>query len=364
MQSCLGWAYSGPMSTSAPSADQFVPAEMTAVAAEHSGGPEVLQPVTRPVPEPGPGQLLVRTRATGVNFIETYQRSGVYPVEYPFIPGAEAAGEIVAVGPGVGDDDAAGAGSERGVTAALPGKVGQRVVTAQAQAAYAEYHLVDAAHAVLIPEEITDQQAAALALQGMTAHYLLRSTYPVASGETILFHAGAGGVGGLAIQLAKQLGARVITTVSTDEKEQIAAAHGADHVLRYEGFAEQVRELTDDAGVDVVYDSVGRDTFEDSLRTLRPRGTAVLFGGASGQVPPFDLQRLNALGALYVTRPTLNPYIHTREELTWRMGELFDAVAAGRLRLSVDQTFPLKEAKAAHEYLEARRTRGKVLLLP
>ena len=365
MQSCLGRAYSGPMSTSAPSAEQSVSTEMTAVAAEHSGGPEVLQPVTRPVPEPGPGQLLVRTRATGVNFIETYQRSGVYPVDYPFIPGAEAAGEIVAVGPGVGDDDAAGAGSEGGAAAALPGKVGQRVVTAQAQAAYAEYHLVDAAHAVLIPEEITDQQAAALALQGMTAHYLLRSTYPVASGETILFHAGAGGVGGLAIQLAKQLGARVITTVSTDAKAELSAAAGAHEVLRYRpDLVPQVRRLTDGEGVAAVYDGVGAATFDQSLECVRVRGTLALFGAASGPVPPVDPQRLNAAGSIFLTRPTLAHHIANRAELEWRAGDVLGAIARGGLAVRIGARYPLERASQAHADLEARRTTGSIVLLP
>ena len=328
-----------------------LPTTMTAVSLPHTGGPEILTTDQVPVPPLQSGELLVRSLATGVNFIETYQRSGVYPVEFPMIPGSEAAGEVVATGP---ETDARSLGVQPG----------QLVVTTQARGTYAEYFVVRAEHAVALPDDIRPEQAAALALQGMTAHYLLRSTYPVRQGETILFHAGAGGVGGLAIQLAKSLGATVITTVSTDEKERIAREHGADHVLRYEGFAEQVRELTDGAGVDVAYDSVGRDTFDDSLSIVRPRGMAVLFGGASGQVPPMDLQRLNALGSLYVTRPTLNAYIATRDELTWRLGDLFTALSSGALQVTIDQTFPLAEASAAHRHLEARRTRGKVLLIP
>ncbi|WP_373689284.1 quinone oxidoreductase family protein [Rothia santali] len=323
------------------------PQSMTAVQAPAAGGPDVLEAREVPVPRPGRGQVLVRTEAVGVNFIETYQRSGVYDVEYPFTPGAEAVGVVEELGEGVAELS-----------------VGDRVVTAQASAAYAEHFLVDAARAVRAPEGLDPRTLACLPLQGVTAHYLVRSTYEVSRGETVLFHAGAGGVGGLAIQLLKGLGATVIATVSTDEKERIARGHGADHVLRYEGFGARVREITEGRGVDVVYDSVGKDTFEESLGTLRPRGMAVLFGGASGQVPPFDLQRLNALGSLYVTRPSIGAYLRTRDELEWRMRELFDAVAEGRLKVSLDTEFPLAEAARAHRYLEDRRTRGKVLLIP
>jgi NADPH:quinone reductase len=323
------------------------PQSMTAVRASAAGGPEVLEASEVPVPRPGPGQVLVRTEAAGVNFIETYQRSGVYDVEFPFTPGGEAVGVVEELG--------------EGVDSLAPG---DRVATSQASATYAQYFVVDAARAVRAPEGIDAKILACLPLQGVTAHYLVRSTYEVSEGDTVLFHAGAGGVGGLAVQLLKAIGARVITTVSTDEKERIAREHGADHVLRYEGFGERVREITEGRGVDVVYDSVGKDTFEESLGTLRPRGMMVLFGGSSGQVPPFDLQRLNALGSLYVTRPSMGAYLRSREELEWRMGELFDAVAAGRLTVSLDQEFPLAEAGKAHAYLEDRRTRGKVLLVP
>lgn len=323
------------------------PQQMAAARAERAGGPEVLAPQQLPVPEPGPGQLLVRTEAVGVNFIETYQRAGVYPVDFPFVPGAEATGTVVARG--------------EGAEGAEPG---ERVLTLQGTATYAEYFLVPAEAAVRVPEGISAQTAAALPLQGVTAHYLTRSTYPVTAQDTVLLHAGAGGVGGLALQILRRLGATTITTVSTPEKAEIARGHGADHVIGYEGFREQVLELTAGRGVDVVYDSVGRETFEQSLRCLRPRGTAVLFGGASGQVPPFDLQQLNALGSLYVTRPSVGAYVQTREELQWRLQELFDGIAAGELQVSVDQVFPLDQAARAHQYLEDRRTRGKVLLVP
>lgn len=324
-----------------------IPESMTVVVAPAAGDADVFEERQVPVPEPSSTQLLVRTEATGVNFIETYQRSGVYDVPHPFTPGSEAVGVVVAAGPG-----------------ATHSQVGDRIVTSQATATYAEYFLVDDAKAIGIPEGIDPEQAACLPLQGVTAHYLVRSTYPVSASDTVLFHAGAGGVGGLAIQLIKNLGARVIATVSSDEKEKIALGHGADHVVRYQDFAERVRDLTDGRGVDVVYDSVGKDTFEESLKTLRPRGMAVLFGGASGQVPPFDLQRLNSMGSLFVTRPSIGAYAQDRSELEWRMTELFDDVLAGRLSVSLDTTFPLADAAQAHRYLEERRTRGKVLLVP
>lgn len=320
---------------------------MTAVHLEATGTPDVLVPTQLPLPTPGPTQVLVKTRAVGVNFIETYQRAGVYPVPLPFVPGTEAAGEVVAVGSDV-----------------THFSVGDRLTTANAAATYAEYFLVDQELAVQVPENISWEEAAALPLQGMTAHYLINSTFRVEPGHSVLIHAGAGGVGGIAIQLLKARGARVFTTVSSDEKATIATAHGADHVLRYGGFAESIKDLTDGAGLDVVYDGVGKNTFEQSLTVLKTRGMAVLFGGASGQVPPFDLQRLNGLGSLFVTRPTLAHYSQDRQEMSWRMGELFDAIKSGNLKLTVDQTFPLEQAAEAHTYLKARKTRGKVLLLP
>lgn len=324
-----------------------IPRNMSAMAAARSGGPEVLQKSNVPVPEPTSTQLLVRAEATGVNFIETYQRSGVYDVEYPFVPGGEAVGVVVAAG-----------------SSTTHARVGDRIATSLAQRTYAEYFVVEDDRAVTLPEGIDPRDAACLPLQGVTAHYLVRSTYPVSASDTVLFHAGAGGVGGLAIQMMKNLGARVIATVSTDEKERIARAHGADHVLRYDGFGAAVDEITEGRGVDVVYDSVGLATFEESLSTLKPRGMAVLFGGSSGQVPPFDLQRLNSMGSLYVTRPSMAAYLQDRRELEYRMGELFDDVLAGRLKVTLDTTFELGSADEAHRYLEDRKTRGKVLLIP
>ncbi|MDO4898628.1 MAG: quinone oxidoreductase [Rothia sp. (in: high G+C Gram-positive bacteria)] len=320
---------------------------MKAAQLSHTGAPAVLTAQEVALPTPEPTEVLVKTQAVGVNFIETYQRAGIYPVSLPFIPGTESAGEIVAVGNQV-----------------TRFTVGDRITTANANATYAEFFTVDQDLAVTVPASISWQDAAALPLQGMTAHYLINSTFTVTAGMDVLLHAGAGGVGGIAIQLLKARGARVFTTASTDEKAAIAKSHGADHVLLYEGFAQAVRELTDGTGVDVAYDGVGKDTFSDSLKTLKTRGMAVLFGGASGQVPPFDLQQLNALGSLFVTRPTLAHYSQNHEEISWRMGELFAAIESGNLKLSIDQAFPLSQAADAHTHLEARRTRGKVLLLP
>ena len=318
-----------------------------AIVVPSPGGPEILRWEDVDLPEPGPNQLLVRVGAVGVNFIDTYQRSGVYPMKYPFIPGSEFAGTVVAAGLQV-----------RGFAE------GDRVATAEGGGAYAEYALLDADKALHVPHGVSDETAAALPLQGMTAHYLVNSTFPVQAGQTVLTHAGAGGVGLLLTQLLKAKGATVITTVSTDEKEQLARAAGADHVLRYEGFAEQVRELTGGAGVDVVYDGVGKATFDGSLDSLRARGMMVLFGGASGQVPPFDIQRLNALGSLFLTRPTIRDYLLTPEERRWRADELFGAVADGTLDVRIGQTYPLAEAAQAHRDLEGRRTTGKVVLIP
>lgn len=318
-----------------------------AIVVPSPGGPEILRWEDVDLPEPGPNQLLVRVGAVGVNFIDTYQRSGVYPMKYPFIPGSEFAGTVVAAGLQV-----------RGFAE------GDRVATAEGGGAYAEYALLDADKALHVPHGVSDETAAALPLQGMTAHYLVNSTFPVQAGQTVLTHAGAGGVGLLLTQLLKAKGATVITTVSTDEKEQLARGAGADHVLRYEGFAEQVRELTGGAGVDVVYDGVGKATFDGSLESLRARGMMVLFGGASGQVPPFDIQRLNALGSLFLTRPTIRDYLLTPEERRWRADELFGAVADGTLDVRIGQTYPLAEAAQAHRDLEGRRTTGKVVLIP
>ncbi|MDO4919518.1 quinone oxidoreductase [Kocuria sp.] len=320
---------------------------MQTVTAAQAGGPEVLRPDEREVPAPGPHEAMVRTVATGVNFIETYQRSGVYPVDYPFTPGAEGCGEVVAVG--------------EEVTGMAPG---QLVATAEASRTYAEYFTVDAAKLLPVPPGMDPWIAAALPLQGLTAHYLVRSTVALGPGDTAVVTAASGGVGGLVVQLARRAGATVVALTSTPEKAETARGLGADHVLGYDGFAARVRELTDGAGADVVYDSVGAATFDESLAATSVRGTTVLFGGSSGQVPPFDLQRLNSSGALYVTRPSLAYYLRDAEERRWRWRELTDAVADGALTVRVGGTYPLAEASAAHRDLESRATQGKLLLVP
>ncbi|MFC7850242.1 quinone oxidoreductase family protein [Arthrobacter sp. NPDC057388] len=318
-----------------------------AIVARQPGGPEVLDLTEIDRPAPGPGQLLVKVAATGVNFIETYQRSGTYKVAYPFTPGSEAAGVVEEIGEGVEDYT-----------------VGSRVATAEGAACYAGYIVLDAAKALPVPDAVDDQTAAALPLQGMTAHYLINSSFRVEPGHSVLVHAGAGGVGLLLIQLLKARGARVITTVSTDEKESLARGAGADEVLRYDGFADAVRDLTHGAGVNVVYDGVGKDTFDGSLASLRTRGSLVLFGAASGPVPPMDPQRLNAGGSLTLTRPSLAHFLGNPQERLWRSTEIFGAAADGSLKVRIGATYPLAEARRAHEDLEGRRTTGKVLLLP
>ncbi len=324
---------------------------MRAIQAGRAGGPDVLEPADLPEPSPGPGEVLVRTAAAGVNFIDTYRRGGVYPMPFPHIPGSEGAGVVTTVGDGVTD-----------LT------VGDRVAWADSPDSYAEFVRVKAARAIPVPEGVSLDVAAALPLQGLTAHYLATSTYPVQAGDTILVHAGAGGVGLLLTQLATARGARVITTVSTAEKERLSRAAGAAEVIRYDLLKDltaelpgRVRELAG-GGLPVVYDGVGRSTFDASLACLRPRGLMVLFGASSGPVPPFDLQRLNAGGSLYVTRPTLGHYISTTEELRGRAGELFAAVLAGTLQVRIGARFPLAEARGAHEALEGRATTGKVIL--
>ncbi|MBG0739364.1 quinone oxidoreductase [Paeniglutamicibacter antarcticus] len=318
-----------------------------AIVAQESGGPEVLGLAEVEQPTPGPGQLLIKVAAVGVNFIDTYQRSGLYKVPFPLTPGSEAAGTVASVGDGVTDF-----------------AVGQRVSTCEASGTYAEFVVVDAAKALPVPDGVPDDIAAALPLQGMTAHYLMNSSFRVEPGQTVLTHAGAGGVGLLLTQLLKARGARVITTVSTDAKEQLAREAGADEVLRYEGFSDRVRELTDGAGVDVVFDGVGKDTFDGSLSALRVRGMLVLFGGASGPVPPFDLQRLNAGGSLSVTRPTLGDFLRNPQERRWRASEVFGAAADGTLKVRIGARYPLAEAARAHSDLAGRKTTGKVLLMP
>lgn len=318
-----------------------------AIVARQPGGPEVLDFTEIDRPVPGPGQLLVKVAATGVNFIDTYQRSGTYKVAYPFTPGSEAAGVVEEVGAGVEDYT-----------------VGSRVATAEGTACYAGYIVLDSAKALPVPDGVDDHTAAALPLQGMTAHYLINSSFRVEPGHNVLVHAGAGGVGLLLIQLLKARGARVITTVSTDEKESLARGAGADEVLRYDGFLDAVRDLTHGAGVNVAYDGVGKDTFDDSLASLRTRGSLVLFGAASGPVPPVDPQRLNAGGSLTLTRPSLAHFLGNPQERLWRSTEIFGAAADGSLNVRVGATYPLAEARRAHEDLEGRRTTGKVLLVP
>lgn len=325
---------------------------MRAVRALRRGGPEVLDWVESPDPRPGPGELLVRLHAAGVNFIDTYRRSGVYPTPFPHIPGTEGAGTVMEAG--------------SGVDSFAPG---DRVAWCDAPGSYAQLVVVPADRALRVPADVELDVAAALPLQGMTAHYLVRSTHAVTADNTVLITAGAGGVGRLAIQLAKAQGATVIATVGSAAKEQVARAAGADHVVVLESLPSP-KELTAavralaPGGVDVSYDGIGRDTFDATLACVRPRGLQVLFGGASGQVPPFDLQRLNAAGSLYVTRPTLAHYIGSPAELNWRATELFDAVARGSLDVQIGLRTSLAEAGAAHAALESRRTTGKVLLVP
>lgn len=318
-----------------------------AIIASRPGGPEVLEYTSVEPPVPGPGQLLVKVGAVGVNFIDTYKRSGAYKVDYPFTPGSEMAGTVEAVGDGV-----------TGVA------VGDRVATAEGNACYAGYTLLDEDKALPVPEGLDDRTAAALPLQGMTAHYLMNSTFRVEPGQTVLVHAGAGGVGLLLTQLLKSRGARVITTVSTDEKEALSREAGADHILRYEGFAAQARELTNGTGVDAVFDGVGKTTFDDSLASLRIRGTLVLFGAASGPVPPLDPQRLNAAGGIYLTRPSLGHYLLNATERRWRSKEIFDAAADGSLKVRIGGEYPLSATAEAHTALEGRQTTGKLILIP
>jgi len=326
---------------------------MRAVVAQRPGGPEVLDLVELPDPHPGPDEVVVRVAVAGVNFIDTYRRSGVYRMTYPHIVGSEGAGEVIAVGSEVDDI-----------------RVGQRVCWSSAPGSYAELAVVKASEAVVVPSAVDDETAAALAMQGITAHYLTASTVPLEPGDDVLLTAAAGGVGLLATQLATLRGARVIGTVGSPEKEELAREAGAAEVIRYRELADLthdlpplVRGLTGGAGVRVAYDSVGRDTFESSLASVRPRGTLVLFGGSSGQVPPFDLQRLNAAGSLYVTRPSIGAYTRTREELVWRADELFGLVAGGELHVRIGARFPLGAAADAHRAIESRTTTGKVLLV-
>ena len=321
---------------------------MRAIVVNELGGPEVLEIAEVDEPRPLPGELLVETAAVGVNFIEIYQRSGVYKMPTPFTPGAEAAGTVLEVG--------------EGVTGFAPG---DRIATAGAQrGTYAERFVVHQDQATHVPDSIELEVAAALPLQGCTAHYLATSAAQPQPGDTVLVHAGAGGVGLLLTQLLADRGVRVLTTASTEVKRQLSLEAGASRSFSYEGFGEQAREFTDGEGVAVVYDGVGRDTFDESLGALRVRGEMVLFGGSSGQVPPFDLQRLNAGGSLSITRPSLGHFMRTPAERAWRYRELFEAVEASTLSTSVGGRFALADAAEAHRALAGRGTTGKLVLVP
>jgi NADPH2:quinone reductase len=322
---------------------------MRAIRIHEYGGPDVLRYEEVALPEPGAGEARVKIDAVGINYIDVYQRKGQYPDPLPVIPGREAAGVVDAVGPGVSD--------------LTPGT---RVVYAMHVGAYAEYAVVPARRLVPIPDAIDVRLAAAVMLQGLTAHYLTHSTYPLQPGDTTLIHAAAGGVGLLLIQMAKRRGARVIGTVSTEEKAHLAREAGADEVILYTqaDFEAETKRLTNDQGVNVVYDSVGQDTFDKSLNCLSPRGYMVLYGQSSGPVPPFNPQLLSAKGSVYLTRPNLMHYTLDRAELLKRAGDLFEWIAAGTLTVRIDATFPLAEAAVAHCRLEERKTKGKVLLIP
>ena len=322
-----------------------------AIRIHRTGGPDEMRWEDVEIGAPGPGEIRIRHEAVGLNYIDVYFRTGLYPApSLPFSPGMEGAGVVEAVGEGVGSV-----------------AVGDRVAyAAPPVGSYAEERLMPAGKVVKVPAGIDSQQAAAMMLQGMTVEYLLRRTYPVRSGETILFHAAAGGVGLIACQWAKHLGATVIGTVGSDEKAALARAHGCDHPIVYtrESFTERVRDLTGGAGVPVVYDAVGRDTFEGSLDCLAPRGTLVSFGQSSGKIDPFDVGVLSAKGSLYLTRPTLMTYTASRKDLEASAEALFDVVGRGAVRIAVNQTFPLAEAAAAHRALESRRTTGSTILMP
>lgn len=323
---------------------------MHAIEVTETGGPEVLTYVEKPQPVPGPGEVLIKAEAIGVNFLDTYLRSGQYPREVPFIVGNEACGTVEAVG-----DD----------VAAL--QVGDQVVTAQANGAYAEFCLAPADYCAYVPDGVGSDVAAAALLKGMTAHYLINSTYPVQQGDAVLVHAGAGGVGLILTQWATSMAARVITTVSTPEKAEMSRQAGAVEVLDYpddpQGFGAKIKELTD-GGVAVVYDGVGKATFDASLASLAVRGTLALFGASSGPVPPFDPQRLNAAGSLFLTRPTLVHHTRTPDEFAWRAGELLDAIANGTITVTVSERYRLADAEQAHRDLQDRKTVGSVVLAP
>ena len=321
---------------------------MKAIQVKRVGGPEVLELVDLGVPEAKGAEAVVKVVAAGVNFIDVYYREGRYKAVMPFVPGQEAAGDVIAVGPDVTNV-----------------KVGDRVAYTMVLGSYAEYAIVAADRLVKIPAGISYEQAASAMLQGMTAHYSSHDTYPLKKGETALLHAVAGGVGLLLVQMAHAIGARVIGTVSTQDKAKLALEAGADDVILYTqtDFEVETRRLTGGKGVDVVYDSVGKTTFEKGLNILRPRGYMVLLGGSSGIVPPFDLIQLSQKGSLYVTRPSLTHYVATRKDLEMRAGAVLDMIGTGKLKLRIAHTYPLKDAAQAHRDLEGRRTTGKLLLL-
>ena len=322
---------------------------MKAIQVKQPGGPEALEFGELPVPEPKASEAVVKLAASGVNFIDVYQREGRYKVPLPFVLGQEGAGVVTAIG-----------GDVKSV------KKGDRVAWTGVLGGYAEYAAVPADRLVAIPAGVTDSQAAAAMLQGMTAHYLCHDTYPLKRGETALVHAAAGGVGLLLVQMAHDIGARVLATVSTEEKAKLAREAGADEIIFYtkSDFEAETKRLTNGQGVHVVYDSVGKTTFEKGLNVLRPRGFMVLFGGSSGAVPPFDLIALSQKGSLYVTRPTLGHYIATREELMARSSAIFGMITSGKLKLRIEHTYALGEAQQAHRDLEGRKTTGKLLLMP
>lgn len=322
-----------------------------AIEVAETGGPEVLSYVERPEPAPGPGEVLIKAEAIGVNFIDTYFRSGAYPRELPFIVGSEVCGTVAAVG----DDVAALA-------------VGDRVVTANATGAYADFCIAPADFVAYVPDGVAPDAIASALLKGMTAHYLIKSTYPVQPNDTVLVHAGAGGVGLILTQWATSIGTRVITTASTPEKAELSRQAGAIEVLDYPDdpaeFGDRIRDLTGGAGVAAVYDGVGASTFDASLASLAVRGTLALFGAASGPVPPVDPQRLNAAGSVFLTRPTLAHHTRTPDEFSWRAGELINAIADGAITITVGGRYPLAEAGQAHTDLQGRKTVGSIVLVP
>lgn len=322
---------------------------MKAIVVQETGGPDVLQIEEVESPEPGAGEARIRVEAAGLNFIDVYNRTGSYPMDPPFTPGREAAGVVDAVGDGVSEVE-----------------VGDRVGFVMHPGSYAEEAVVPAGSLVPIPDDVDLETAAACLLQGLTAHYLAVTTYPIQEGDTALVHAAAGGVGHLLVQIVKLRGGTVIGTVSTEEKAELARGYGADHIIRYteKDFEAETERLTDGAGVEVVYDSVGKDTFHKSLSCLKKRGYMVLYGASSGPVEPIDPQILNRGGSLFLTRPSLGHYVDERHELMERSRDLFGWISSGELEVRIDRSFPLADAGSAHEYIEARKTKGKVLLVP